>query len=88
MIGNALIDMYVECCVLMKAQEVLEGLLGRDVVSWSALISGYIQQGQDLEAPKCYEHMQIEGLSPYVTSFICVLKACGNIRAFQNIEVL
>ena len=26
-IGNALIEMYVECGVLRKAQEVLEGLI-------------------------------------------------------------
>ena len=37
--------------------------------------------GQDLEAVKCFEHMQREGLSPYVISFICILKACGNIGA-------
>ena len=38
-IGNALIDMYVECGVLIKAHEVLERLLARYIVSWSALIS-------------------------------------------------
>ena len=83
-IGNALIDMYVECGVLRKAQQVLEELLVRDVVSWSALISGYTQQGQDLEALKCFERMQSEGLSPDVISFICILKSCGNIGALYK----
>ena len=61
---------------------MLEGLLVRDVVSWFELISGYTQQGRDLEAPKCFEHMQSEGLCPSnAISFIFILKACGNIGA-------
>ena len=88
MLGNALVDMYAKCGMLARAEEMLNELPSRNVVTWNALITGHAQQEQGLDALECFERMQIEGLSPYVTSFICVLKACGNIRAFQNIEVL
>jgi pentatricopeptide repeat protein len=44
MLGNALLDMYSKCGRLDIAQQVLEKLPCRDVVSWSTLISGYAQQ--------------------------------------------
>jgi pentatricopeptide repeat protein len=80
-LGNALIDMYVKCGVISKAQQVLEELFARDVISWSTLIMGYAEQGLCHEALNCLEQMQKEGLSPNVVTYICILKACGSIGA-------
>ena len=77
-LGNALTDMYVKCGMLSKAQEVLEGLRGKDIVSWNALISGFSQEGQYEEALGCFQRMQSEGFSPDAIIFTCLLKACGN----------
>ena len=65
---------------------MLEGILVslKDVVSCSTLISGYTQQGQDLEALKCFECMPREGFFLDVISFICILKACVNIEALYK----
>ena len=46
LLGTALIDMYAKCGVPAKAQEVLEELPTRNVISWNALLVGYGQQGQ------------------------------------------
>ena len=46
LLGTALIDMYAKCGVPAKAQEVLEELPTRNVISWNALLPGYGQQGQ------------------------------------------
>ena len=83
-LGNALVDMYARCCVLLKARQVLDELPSRDVVSWNTLILGYVQQGQDEEAMNCFEHMIGEGISPNVVSFIGILKACGSIGALDK----
>ena len=78
MVGTALVDMYAKCGMFVSSQSVLEELLVRNVVSWNALISGYVQQGEYHDALNCFEQMQIEGLSPNVITFTCILKACGN----------
>ncbi|KAH7295758.1 hypothetical protein KP509_27G064300 [Ceratopteris richardii] len=83
---TALVDMYAKCGELSKAYEVLQEASSSDVVSWSALISGYAQQGKGEEALKCFEQMQNKGLSPNSVTYSCVLKACGCIGALEKGE--
>ena len=77
-LGNALIDMYVKCSMLERAQEAHDKLPRRNVISWSTFISGYAQHGFGDKALDCWRKMKDEGLSPNATTFIFVLKACGS----------
>ena len=83
-LGNALINMYSKCGVLVKAHKVLEGLPVRNVVSWNTLIEGYAEHEQGHDALNCYVQMQKEGISPNEVTFIFILKACGSIGAIDN----
>ncbi|KAI5070869.1 hypothetical protein GOP47_0015212 [Adiantum capillus-veneris] len=83
-LGNALVDMYAKCGALPQARSVLERLSSRDVVSWSALITGYVQEGQGQEALKCFEQMQSEGIALDATTYLCILKACAVIGAVNK----
>ncbi|KAH7299591.1 hypothetical protein KP509_24G019600 [Ceratopteris richardii] len=80
-LGTTLINMYVKCGELAKAQQVLSGLPVRDAFAWSALIGGYAQQGQGEKALECYEQMKEDGVLPDAVTFLSVLKACGSIGA-------
>eukprot|EP00250_Pteridium_aquilinum_P022497 c25392_g4_i1 orf=1-234(+) len=73
--------MYAKCGSLSKAQDVLEKLPSRDVVSWNALISGYAQEGQGEQALNCFECMKRESIPPNGVTYACILKACGTIGA-------
>ncbi|KAH7284302.1 hypothetical protein KP509_34G047900 [Ceratopteris richardii] len=77
---TALVDMYAKCGALVKCQEAFDELPSRDVVSWNALISGYVQYGFDDKVMECFQHMRHEGLKPDVVTYICVLKACAGIK--------
>ncbi|KAH7278255.1 hypothetical protein KP509_38G032900 [Ceratopteris richardii] len=57
-------NMYAKCGKFSKAQDVLQNLPFRDVVSWSALIAGYAKEGQAEQALKCFHRMQHEGIPP------------------------
>ncbi|MCO5610208.1 hypothetical protein L7F22_064444 [Adiantum nelumboides] len=76
-LANTIVSMYVKCGALIRAQEVVDELSIRNVVSWNTLIAGYVQQGQGKEALCCFHQLQSEGLSPDVVTYACVLKACG-----------
>ena len=83
-VGAALVDMYAKCGMLVKAKEVLMDLPARDVVSWNALVAGYVQHGQCHEALNCFEQMRKEGCCPDASTFICALKSCGSIGAIDR----
>jgi pentatricopeptide repeat protein len=74
MLGTALVDMYAKCGFPAKAHEVLDELPIRNIVSWSAIIVGYVQQGQAKETLDCFERMLNEGLSSNAVTFSCLLK--------------
>ena len=78
-IGTSVVDMYLKCSAFLQAQEVFDGLGVRNVITWNVLIHGYIEHGYTVEALHSYELMQYEGLSPDEMTFLCVLRACGNI---------
>ncbi|KAI5084860.1 hypothetical protein GOP47_0001029 [Adiantum capillus-veneris] len=83
-LGTALVDMYAKCGALSQAHSVLENLPSRNVVSWNALITGYAQEGQGQLALKCFEQMQREGILPNRVTYLCILKACAAIEAFDK----
>jgi pentatricopeptide repeat protein len=84
MLVTALIDMYAKCGVLTRAQELLEELPVRDLISWSAMIGGYVHQGESPEALRCYKELEYEGLCPDSVLLISVLKACGKMGGMEK----
>ncbi|KAH7424827.1 hypothetical protein KP509_11G026900 [Ceratopteris richardii] len=88
LLGNALVEMYAKCSNLVKAQQVLEELPVRNIVSWSALITGYLEVGQAAESLRYSRLMQRDGLLPDALTFACMLKACGMIGAVDYGEQL
>ena len=88
-LGNALIDMYAKLGALEKARAVCDHLEDRDVVSWTILIDGYVQNGLANEALECFRKMEDEGVPPSEVSYICILKACstlGSLEIGQDID--
>ena len=80
LIGNVIVDMYAKCSFLCAAHEVFRRLPIRDVVSWTTLITGYVDHGRGDEALEFFEQMQLEGVSPNSATYVCILKACASIR--------
>ena len=83
-LGTALVDMYAKCGALAKAQQVFDELPVHTVVSWTTLITGYVQEGQCDEVLRCFEQMRCEGFSPDSVTFGCILKACSNVGGYEK----
>ena len=58
----------------------------KSMISWTSLISGYAENGFGLEALKCFENMGLHGVAPNNVTFICSLKACGNIGSVEKVK--
>ncbi|KAH7436790.1 hypothetical protein KP509_05G036100 [Ceratopteris richardii] len=82
-LGNASIDMYTKCGALMEAKHVLDHMFVRDVISWTTLIAGYVENGCGEEALKCLKNMKHDGVSPNAATLVCSLKACSSTRSID-----
>ncbi|KAH7286141.1 hypothetical protein KP509_33G060200 [Ceratopteris richardii] len=83
-VGNTLVDFYLACSLLSEALEVFDGLLTRDVVSWTILISGCVEHGLGHKALGYFESMLLEGVIPNPVTYFSVLKACTATMAIDE----
>ncbi|KAH7294648.1 hypothetical protein KP509_27G011400 [Ceratopteris richardii] len=75
--GSTLINMYSNCGSLEDAQILLQRLIRRNTVAWSALISGHAQHNEYYAALRCFQQMEEEGFKPDNIAFLCLLSACS-----------
>ena len=76
-IGNALVDMYAKCGSVFKAQQVFNKLVVQDVVSWTIILSGYVQIGDGNNISLTLERMLYVGIKPDDVTFTVLLSACS-----------
>eukprot|EP00250_Pteridium_aquilinum_P017428 c23625_g13_i1 orf=445-1455(-) len=84
LVGNTLVDMYVKCGSLEDGHKVLDDLPKRTVVAWSALISGYAEDGHGYMALQLFEKMQHESIKPNEVTLLYVLKACASTGVIET----
>ncbi|KAJ7521184.1 hypothetical protein O6H91_19G042000 [Diphasiastrum complanatum] len=87
-VHNSLVDMYAKCGSMVDARQVFDNMRHRDVVTWNALILGYIQHGEIELALQLFTEMQGAGIVPDAWSFVAVLKACGSLAALEDGKVV
>jgi len=83
-VGNALVDMYGKCGRVLDARKVFNKMPERDVVSWTAVICGYAQNGGSDESLKLFRQMQCTNLRPNAVTVAGILSACSNLAALKQ----
>eukprot|EP00250_Pteridium_aquilinum_P018267 c24012_g1_i4 orf=1-915(-) len=83
-VGNILISLYMRCGQPADGCVVFNRLPKRDIVSWNAMIAGYVHI-EPREAIKFYCQLQQEGnVAPDKATLFCVLQACSIIAFLQQ----
>lgn len=77
-LGTAIVDMYARCGDVEKAIRVFKGLEEKDVLCWTALISGLAMHGYAMKALEYFSEMEKNGIFPRDITFTAVLKACSH----------
>ncbi|KAA8535590.1 hypothetical protein F0562_030593 [Nyssa sinensis] len=75
---NALIHMYSKHGYIETAYSVFSNMVGRDLVSWNTMISGFGMHGFGQAALHLLQEMNHSGLSPNSFTFTSVLSACSH----------
>ncbi|KAM3225646.1 hypothetical protein ACQJBY_058402 [Aegilops geniculata] len=74
---NAILGLYMRIGAVQSARRLFEGMMERDVVTWSCMVTGYVQSGHTSEALSVYKKMVAAGVKPNAVTVVSVLQACS-----------
>ncbi|KAH9314913.1 hypothetical protein KI387_023540, partial [Taxus chinensis] len=77
-VNSALIDMYAKSGAINLARQVFDRMSERDVVSWTAVITGYGLHGRSEDVLALFNEMNNSGTKPDHVTFVAVLSACSH----------
>ncbi|KAL2525175.1 Pentatricopeptide repeat-containing protein [Abeliophyllum distichum] len=83
-VGSSFVYMYSKCGAMEDASVVFDEILMKDVVAWTALIIGYVQNGESEKGLECLSEMhRIGGNSerPNFRTLEGCFQACGHLGA-------
>ncbi|CAL9748152.1 unnamed protein product [Musa acuminata subsp. burmannicoides] len=80
---NNLISAYVRFRELVAARKLFDGMPKRNVVSWTAMISGCLKMGLDDEVLRLFEALIESHVEANSLTYVCLLKSCGNLLEFE-----
>eukprot|EP01018_Ginkgo_biloba_P028295 Gb_03034 [translate_table: standard] len=83
-VKNALVDMYAKCGSIEDALEMFDKIIERNLVSWTAMIAGYAQQGDGEAALTLFKEMHWLGWKPNQYTFASVLSACASLAVLET----
>lgn len=85
---GSLIDMYAKCNLIDDARKVFDRSVDPDMVSWTAMISGYVRIGSYEEASRLFSKMDALGKTPdqvlLVTAINSLLKT-GKLQEARDL---
>ncbi|CAL9188555.1 unnamed protein product [Musa hybrid cultivar] len=82
-VSSALVTMYARCRLMDLACQIFSCIYQPDLVTWSALISGFSLAGQYKEALTLFRKMTSSGKRPDAILIACALSACSSIAAIR-----
>lgn len=83
-ISNSLINMYAKCGDIPMAEQIFHGISKGDVVSWTAMISGYVNGAQFAEALGLFDEMRYSDMAPNAVTLVSLLSACSQIGSLEK----
>ncbi|CAA6670678.1 unnamed protein product [Spirodela intermedia] len=83
-VGSALVDMYSKCERVKHAEAVFRRMSSKNVVSWTAMLVGYGQNGLSEEAVRVFCEMQRQGVEPDDFTLGSVISSSANLASLEE----
>ncbi|KAL0374763.1 UNVERIFIED_CONTAM: Pentatricopeptide repeat-containing protein [Sesamum radiatum] len=83
-VSNVLIDFYSKCGELKAGHRIFGRMMVKNTISWTMMISGYMQSGFHYEAMDLYKDMNISGWKADAFACSSVLNSCGSVGALDE----
>ncbi|KAM7253079.1 hypothetical protein ACFE04_008858 [Oxalis oulophora] len=83
--GCCLIDMYTRGGRVVEARRVFDRLERRNVYTWTAIINGYVKNGEFYESLVLFREMQVrDRIKPNEVSLVSILPACSSLAGLMG----
>ncbi|KAL0927838.1 hypothetical protein M5K25_002053 [Dendrobium thyrsiflorum] len=83
-INNVLVDLYCKCSKVGTGRKVFERISARNLVSWTTMIAGYMQNSYDMDALVLFTEMSRLGWRPDAFACTSVLSSCGSLMDLER----
>ncbi|XP_077236630.1 pentatricopeptide (PPR) repeat-containing protein [Tasmannia lanceolata] len=83
-VGSALVDMYSKCRSIIYAELVFKRMTRKNIISWTAMLVGYGQNGFCEEAVRIFSEMQRNGIEPDDFTLGSVISSCANLASLEE----
>uniref|UniRef100_A0A7N0UWE6 Pentatricopeptide repeat-containing protein n=1 Tax=Kalanchoe fedtschenkoi TaxID=63787 RepID=A0A7N0UWE6_KALFE len=83
-VGNALITSYFKCQLYCSGTKVFEEMFHRNVVTWTALISGLAQAMLYKDSLNMFVNMTRGSVCPNLLTYLALLLACSGLNALTE----
>eukprot|EP00250_Pteridium_aquilinum_P002116 c12320_g1_i1 orf=689-1210(+) len=84
LVGNTLVNMYINCGSMDDASETFAALGAQSVIMWNAMIAGYCRNGLSEKSIQLFWKMEGEGLAANSVTYLNTFKACATLRSFDQ----
>ncbi|OVA05783.1 Pentatricopeptide repeat [Macleaya cordata] len=82
--STSLIHMYVSCADVEAGEKVFDGIPHRNVVAWTTLIAGYVNNDRATDAIRAFKEMEFSNVEPNDITLVNVLVACAQNRDIET----
>ncbi|KAL2495428.1 Pentatricopeptide repeat-containing protein [Forsythia ovata] len=82
-VQTSLTVMYSRCRNMNDSLQVFKRAGDKDVVSWTAMISGLVQNDYADKALEVFRRMMVSQVMPSTATMACVLAACGQLGSIR-----
>ncbi|XP_020590615.1 pentatricopeptide repeat-containing protein At2g13600-like [Phalaenopsis equestris] len=80
---TALILFYCKCGFLDAARKLFDDMADRDLVSWNAMICGFVDNLRSMDALSLFRRMRSCGLRPNGVTLVSLLSACWEMEEIK-----
>ncbi|MCL7037170.1 hypothetical protein MKW94_016266 [Papaver nudicaule] len=79
-VQSSLVAMYSRNGEMSSSEMVFGEIVEKDVVTWTSLIAGYVQNGWFMEGLDGFRRMVGSGIQPNMVTFVSILPACAALN--------
>ncbi|KAE8685000.1 Pentatricopeptide repeat-containing protein [Hibiscus syriacus] len=83
-VGNSLITSYFKCGCVSSGRRVFDEMFERNVITWTAMISGLVQNELYEESLELFIQMRSGSVCPNSLTYLSLLTACSGLQALTE----